>query len=160
MPELLQRHARLRVKWAQQGEVPRSGVLYLAPQGRHTELAEWGAFELLPPTGRPVPSINRLFTSVVRACGSRAVGVVLSGRLSDGAAGSRRIIEAGGKLLLQDRSTALQYDMPWASLRAGAAGLVLPPRALAAALLATMAMPDASQWLQVREGSAYLCTAP
>jgi chemotaxis response regulator CheB len=106
-----------------------------------------------------VPSINRLFTSVARACGSRAVGVVLSGCLSDGAAGSHRIIEAGGKLLFQDRSTALQYEMPWASLRTGAPGLVLPPRALAAALLATMAVPGASQWFQVREGNAYPSTA-
>ena len=112
LPELLQRRTVLRVKWAEQGEVPKPGTLYVAPQDRYTTLAEWGAFELRPAAVRPVPSVDHLFTSVARACGPQAVGVMLSGCLADGALGSREIVKAGGRVLIQDRATALQFDMP------------------------------------------------
>lgn len=159
LPELLQRRTALTVKWAEQGEVPKPGTLYVAPQDLYTTLAEWGAFELPPAESRPVPSVDRLFASVARACGPQAVGVVLSGCLCDGALGSRDIVEAGGRVLIQDRATALQFDMPQASLEAGVAALVLPPRALAAALQAAFAVPGVLEWFRVHEGSPYLATA-
>ncbi|MEM6473694.1 MAG: chemotaxis protein CheB [Planctomycetota bacterium] len=56
--------------------------------------------------------IDDLFVSVAQSAGDRAVGVILSGMLSDGAAGLRAIHEAGGQCLVQHPHQAAFDSMP------------------------------------------------
>jgi two-component system chemotaxis response regulator CheB len=68
---------------------------------------------------RYVPSADRLFASVSRLWGPRAVGVILTGMGDDGVAGARAILEGGGVVIAESEATAVVYGMPGAAVRAG-----------------------------------------
>ena len=75
--------------------------------------------------------IDIFFNSLAEDCGSKAIGVVLSGTASDGSLGCRAIKEAGGITFAQDRDSA-EYDaMPANAVAAGFVDVVLPPAEIA-----------------------------
>lgn len=120
----MDRDARVKVVEAEHGMQLRRGTVYIAPGGeRHMELVGGtsGTIRLSP--GDPVaghrPSVDVLFRSVA-ALGSRAVGVILTGMGSDGAAGLRILREAGGRTLGQTRESCVVYGMPRAAFELGA----------------------------------------
>jgi two-component system chemotaxis response regulator CheB len=83
---------------------------------------------------RYVPSADRLLTSVARAVGGRAVGVILTGMGDDGVQGAQAIMNAGGVVLAESEATAVVYGMPGSAVRAGAVSIVLPLPEIAAYL--------------------------
>ncbi len=95
-----------------------------------------GALILAPRTETPgshLP-IDRFLRSVADQCGSRAIGVILSGTGSDGAAGVEAIKAAGGVTFAQDLATAKFAAMPEAAVATGCVDFVLPPEGIAAEL--------------------------
>src|ERR1700687_2285676 len=64
-------------KLGEQGEAPRGGTVYLAPQDHHLMLARGGRLVLsrAPPLRGFRPSANVLFQSVAECHGAAAVGV-------------------------------------------------------------------------------------
>jgi len=128
---------RLRVKVAEAGEPLVAGTAYLAPDDRH--LGVDGARIALsdaPPVGGLRPSATALFESVAASFGDRAAGVILTGMGRDGVDGLRRLHDAGGPVLAQDRATSQVYGMPAAAVDAGAVDEVLPLAAIAPRLRA------------------------
>ncbi len=84
------------------------------------------------------PAIDALFRSAAASLGSRVIGVVLSGSLSDGSVGLHAIKRCGGLAVVQDPDDALVPSMPRNALRHADVDYVRPVAALPA-LLADLA---------------------
>ncbi len=120
----LDRDARVTVVEAKDGMQLKRGTVYIAPGGsHHMELVGGtsGHVRLIDadPVGGHRPSVDVLFRSVARM-GTRAVGVILTGMGSDGAAGLGEMRAAGARTLGQSRETCVVYGMPRAAFEAGA----------------------------------------
>jgi two-component system chemotaxis response regulator CheB len=87
-----------------------------------------------PPLEGHLPSATLLLSSVARAFGHHAVGVVLTGMGRDGVDGLRAIREVGGVTVAQDESSCVVYGMPRVAVELGAAQWCLPPAQIAEAL--------------------------
>jgi two-component system, chemotaxis family, protein-glutamate methylesterase/glutaminase len=127
----------LPVRMAADGRRPRPGEVVIAPAGAHLGLSG-DRVELLsgPPLNGHRPSATHLFASVARALGPRAVGVILTGMGSDGAAGLLELRRAGGTVLAQDEASCVVPGMPAAAVAAGAVDQVVPLGELAARIAA------------------------
>jgi two-component system CheB/CheR fusion protein len=78
--------------------------------------------------------IDHFLRSLAQDCGSRAIGVILSGAGSDGALGLQAVKEAGGVTFAQEPATAEFASMPQMAEAATCADFVLPPARIAAEL--------------------------
>ncbi|HEU4960200.1 MAG TPA: chemotaxis protein CheB [Sphingomonas sp.] len=101
------------------GQPIERGRIYVAAPDRHLLLGD-GAIRLGqgPRENMARPAIDPLFRSAALAYGSRAVGVVLSGLLNDGAAGLHAITSVGGTAIVQHPLDAAADQMPLAALEA------------------------------------------
>ena len=116
---LLQSTTTLKVCDVEDKETIRAGHIYIAPPDYHL-LVDDGHFSLsLDAAVRySRPSIDVALASAADSCGAAAVGVLLTGANDDGARGLRRIVDRGGRALVQDPATAEVRTMPEAGLRA------------------------------------------
>src|SRR4051794_13293694 len=89
LPRILERNTSLSCRHALDGEPIRPRHIYVAPPDFHL-LVRRGVLSLShgPREHHTRPAIDPLFISAARAYGPMALGIVLSGALSDGAAGS------------------------------------------------------------------------
>jgi two-component system chemotaxis response regulator CheB len=119
------------------------GTIYSAVPDRHLLVSEHDVLRLTrgPRENRVRPAADALFRSAARWCGSRVIGVVLSGSLDDGAAGLATIVERGGTALVQRPDTARFDGMPRAALRAVPDAMALPPAQLAQAIVDLAGQP-------------------
>jgi len=110
----------LTVSTAKDGEHPEQAHVYVAPAGRHLLLVD-GEIRLGrgPRENMARPAVDALFRSVAASYGPRAIGLVLSGHLNDGAAGLAAIAQCGGLTAVQSPADAEAPDMPRGALEAG-----------------------------------------
>ncbi|HEX2055671.1 MAG TPA: chemotaxis protein CheB [Nitrospiraceae bacterium] len=76
----------------------------------------------------------------------------MSGLGRDGALGARAIKNAGGRVLVQDRTSCASFEMPRAAIETGSADFVLPLEDLASALIALVTVPGAADLFRVTPG--------
>lgn len=151
LTRLLGRYSTLPVQSVVDGmPVGEQGTVLLAPAGERLRMTSSGYLRLDP---RPDSALNddadTLFSTAAGCFGSRTLAVVLSGRLSDGAAGVRAVKRAGGRVLVQDPATAAAQGMPTAAIATGCADFVLPVDAMAPTLVALAMAPGAPELLKV-----------
>ncbi len=137
MAEIMNRHTRLPVKQAQDGESIQLNTVYIAPPDRHllvnvdhtmslthTELVHFVR-----------PSADLMFESIAFAYKDRAIAVVLSGSGCDGAMGVQAIKKMGGTVIAQDEDTAQFFGMPGAAIQSGSVDFTLPLDQISRALV-------------------------
>ncbi|MCW3038850.1 MAG: CheB methylesterase [Solirubrobacterales bacterium] len=113
LASILDRAGPLAVRTAEHGQTLQAGVAYVGARRRHMVVDD-GRIALTdgPPEHGARPAIDPLFRSGARSYGPGAIGVVLSGMLSDGTSGLGAIRAAGGHTLAQDPTQAAYPPMP------------------------------------------------
>ena len=122
------------------GEIIRSGRIYLAPGGRHLRVVRHGAEVAIalddgPPVNFCKPAVDPLFTSAIDVWQGGIMAVVLTGMGSDGTRGGKEIVAAGGSVIAQDEASSVVWGMPGAAAHAGICAAVLPLNQIAPKLV-------------------------
>ncbi len=132
MAQLLGRETAMAVLEVEDGVQPEPNTIYVAPATSNVIMKD-GCLMLIegPPEARPRPSVNLFLTSLAEEKIEDAIGVILSGTGSDGAAGLRDIKAAGGYTFAQDPQTAKYAGMPQSAMDTGCVDWVLPPEGIA-----------------------------
>ena len=109
---------------------PQPNTVYVQPSNKCV-VAKNDKLVLVRRTQQLNVAIDQFFESLAEACGSRGIGVLLSGTGSDGTAGLRAIKVAGGLTFAQDEGTAKFAEMPRNAIRSGFVDAVRSPREIA-----------------------------
>ncbi len=127
---------------ASSGEPLRPGRVHVAVPDRHLLVRDGTTLlSRAPKQNRARPAIDALFRSAARWRGHRAVGVVLSGSLDDGAAGLAAIDATGGACVVQNPADALVAGMPTAALTVVPTATTCPAADLGPAIAALTTEP-------------------
>lgn len=95
-------------------------TVYLAEPEHHLIVKASTAMpDSRPPLGGHRPAGTYLFSSVAKAYGPGAIGVILTGMGDDGAAGLTEMKAAGAFTIAEAESTAVVYGMPSAAVQLG-----------------------------------------
>ena len=154
----------LPASFAEPNERLRKGRIFIAPGDRHL-IVEDDRLTLGhgPRENNTRPAIDPMMRSIATCCGPRAIGVVLTGTLSDGASGLWAIDQCGGITVVQDPNDAAFPEMPANALNRlqpdHVVTLEAMPRLLASLVLqpagATMPVPKSIQFeVAVAKGGA------
>lgn len=135
LARILDRAGPLSATTVRRSVVLEPGIVYVAPPDHHLLMIDGELALSHGPTENGYrPAINALFRSAAVAAGPRAIGVVLSGSLDDGAAGLASILGRGGAAVVQDPREALYRGMPDHALRHAPTAAVCSVTAMAGVL--------------------------
>jgi two-component system chemotaxis response regulator CheB len=129
LPEILERKAHMPARVARHGDRLERGQILVAPPDRHLLVGSDSVrLSAGPRENRSRPAVDPLFRSAAGSHGPRAIAVVLSGMLADGAAGLVAIQRAGGYAIVQSPEDAIFPGMPSTALSLGGADDVVAAR--------------------------------
>lgn len=139
----------IQVKEAEQGEIIKKGIAYVAPGSWHMRVrskvsdtgSKFGVIELTKesPVDNLRPSIDVLMKSVAKEYKDNAIGVILTGMGQDGAEGISQINQEGGKTIAQDEESSLIFGMPKRAIETGAVHNILSVDRIAYRILELLA---------------------
>lgn len=120
----------MTVREAQDGDSVRNGEVLLAPGNFHMLLKRSGARYYVQVKDGPMvhhqrPAADVLFRSVAKYAGANALGIILTGMGSDGAAGLLEMKNAGSKNIAQDEASCVVFGMPKEAIKVGATDKVV-----------------------------------
>lgn len=123
--ERLNSLCEMEVKEAQDGDTISNGRILIAPGNYHMLLKRSGARYYVQVKNGPMvhhqrPAVDVLFKSVAKYAGANALGIILTGMGSDGAAGMLSMKEAGAINIAQDENSSVVYGMPREAVKLGA----------------------------------------
>lgn len=129
------------VREATDGLTIRDGMALVAPGDRHMRVALTGdrwtvRLDSGPKVWHQRPAVDHLFESVAQHAPGRGVGVLLTGMGQDGAAGLKRMRDAGCWTIAQDEASCVVFGMPRAAVEAGAASEIASLGRIAEAIAA------------------------
>jgi two-component system chemotaxis response regulator CheB len=117
LDEVLSRAGPLPASFAKNGDVLKKSRIYVAPPDRHL-IVDGDRISLGegPRENNTRPAIDPMLRSAAVCCGSRTIGVVLTGTLGDGASGLWTVRQGGGITVVQDPKDAAFAEMPLTAL--------------------------------------------
>jgi two-component system chemotaxis response regulator CheB len=117
LDEILTRDGALEASFARNGDAVRTGHIHIAPAGCHLIVdGERLVLGSGPRENNTRPAIDPMLRSAALCCGNRAIGVILTGTLADGASGLWAVKQAGGITVVQDPNDAAFPEMPRSAL--------------------------------------------
>lgn len=137
LSEALGKHTQMQVQEITDGMRILPNQVFVIPPGNDIGILG-GLFALFArdqTSRRPQMPIDFFFRALAAECGSRAIGVVLTGTASDGTEGLRAIKAENGVTLVQDPKTAKFDGMPQSAVNAEVADFTLPVTELAQELV-------------------------
>ena len=128
--ERLDSLSQITVKEAHDGDSISNGQALLAPGNFHMLLKRSGARYYVQVKNGPLvhhqrPAADVLFRSVANYAGANAVGIILTGMGSDGAAGLSEMKKAGARTVAQDEKSCVVFGMPKEAIKLGAVDKVV-----------------------------------
>lgn len=146
---ILRYRCALAIELAIDGAPVKGGTVYVAPA--IDQLTFTAARTLAVQAGAPPARClaDPLFASAAAVFRAGAIGVVLTGRLSDGSRGARAVKAHGGRVFVQDPATAAAPGMPTGALATGCCDFVLPPEKIADGLTTLVMAPGAAEVFRV-----------
>lgn len=126
--EWFKRTSKLTVKIASKGERIMPGTIYFSPAENHMRINNRRSivFDERQPEDIYSPSCNVLLSSAADVYGANSIGVILTGMGDDGAKGIKKIKEAGGITIAQDKESSIIFGMPKVAIESGYIDKVLP----------------------------------
>jgi len=136
LPEILEKVAPFPVHQITDNIHLEPDNLYIIPQNKIVTTTD-GILKLAPldKKNKKSNTIDLFFSSLGLVHQSYAVGIVLSGALSDGTVGLQVIKSYGGLTFAQDEGSAAFDSMPRSAVQAGVVDFVLPPEQIAQHLI-------------------------
>ena len=132
LAEILSSHTKMPVMVASTAMPIRANHVYVNPPNVDL-LIEGFTFKVVSPRSRGNTTVDLFLTSLAEAMGERAIGIILSGSLSDGTEGCKHIKAKGGVTFAQDKSAEVN-GMPLSAQASGCVDFVLPPDKIAGKL--------------------------
>lgn len=131
LAERLNLLSELEIKEAMNNEKVAAGVVYIAPGGYHmTVRKSLGVVRIKLIKSQPVhavmPAVDVTAESLLDVYGKNIVATILTGMGFDGAAGFKKIRDAGGSTIACSEDTCIIFGMPKAAIEAGAIDVVKP----------------------------------
>lgn len=131
---------KIEVKEAQDGDVLRPGVAYLAPGGKQMMFdGRPGSTKLKVIDGGDKmnykPCVDVTFGSAAKTFADKVLSMVLTGMGADGREGARMLKSAGATIWAQDEESCVVYGMPQAVAKAGISSEDLPLERIAERML-------------------------
>ena len=144
LPSILERSTQLEVAFATSGTVLAEGRVYVCPPDRHIAIGPDATIRLSSRERLEFlrPSVDWLLESAAASFRERFLAVILSGMRNDGSRGIRRVRGAGGRVVVQDPSTARFPEMPEAAIATGLANHVVAPAAIAGVIVEFLGAMD------------------
>jgi two-component system chemotaxis response regulator CheB len=130
LAERLNSLSALEVKEAQNGELVRGGVVYIAPGGFHMTIKKDKVNNIvieiseMPDNVLHRPSVNVMIDSVHQVYGKHMLGVIMTGMGKDGLEGIKKLKASGGYCIAQNEDSCVVYGMPRAIVDNGLADIV------------------------------------
>jgi two-component system CheB/CheR fusion protein len=142
MVELLSKKTKIPVHRCTDGMQVKPDNIYMIPPRKNLSIFHGRLVLKEKDTVRGINlPIDIFLKSLADDQADRAIAVILSGTGSDGTRGVRAIKEQGGMVMVQDEATAKFDGMPRAAISTGVADFILPPKKMAAQLLAYIDHP-------------------
>jgi two-component system chemotaxis response regulator CheB len=113
--------AGLVVKLARDGEPLRLSTVYISEPDRDLTVADGLVARYTDPAPGAIyrPSCDALLSSAARVCGSRCMGIIMTGMGRDGVLGLKRIRESEGITIAQDEASSVIYGMNRVAVESG-----------------------------------------
>ncbi len=144
LAESLDAKCQYEVREAENNEIVRPDVIYIAPGGKHMRVASnTGGVKIIqvtddPPENNCKPAVDYLFRSVAREYGALSTGVIMTGMGGDGTLGLKVLKSFGAVTIGQDEESCVVYGMPKMAADAGVVDVVSPLQMIAPEIIRTV----------------------